>query len=273
MTPTTAFLVGALVGALIVLLIAWFIWGRKIGELNGALEASRQEVTGLKAEKVRLEGEANVTKTAMAQLEEQKTFLAGEKARLEGERAQAEAVALKNQSERSHLEGTVSRLQVEKSEFSAEVDRVSFENQKLRARLGELEEALQNAGSAAQDDFTELKGVDPALAYRLKLSGIQKFSDLGQLSPRRLQELAGVEDAKIVTAARSKAGLKVDDLEVIVGIGPVIARELNQAGIFTFAELAKLTADQLRAILGDKIQRLADEDDLLNQARKLAEQA
>jgi predicted flap endonuclease-1-like 5' DNA nuclease len=45
---------------------------------------------------------------------------------------------------------------------------------------------------------------------------------------------------------------------------------LNEAGVFTFAELGRLTAEDLRNILGKTIQRLADEDDLLRQARDLA---
>lgn len=63
-----------------------------------------------------------------------------------------------------------------------------------------------------------------------------------------------------------------DDLEVIVGIGPVIARKLNEAGIYTFSDLGRLTASDLREKVGDMISRLADEEDILRQARLLAEQ-
>lgn len=63
-----------------------------------------------------------------------------------------------------------------------------------------------------------------------------------------------------------------DDLEVINGIGPVIARRLNGAGIFTFEQLAAQTPEFLRNTLGDAIQRLADEESLLEQARQLAQQ-
>jgi predicted flap endonuclease-1-like 5' DNA nuclease len=61
-----------------------------------------------------------------------------------------------------------------------------------------------------------------------------------------------------------------DDLEVIDGIGPVIARKLNDAGFYTFEQLAELTPDSLRNILGDMIKRLADEESLIKQARDLA---
>jgi predicted flap endonuclease-1-like 5' DNA nuclease len=61
-----------------------------------------------------------------------------------------------------------------------------------------------------------------------------------------------------------------DDLKVIKGIGPVIERKLNGAGILTFDQLGALTVDDLRRILGTTIERLADEGSLLQQARDLA---
>lgn len=61
-----------------------------------------------------------------------------------------------------------------------------------------------------------------------------------------------------------------DDLKIIKGIGPVIERKLNEAGIFTFDQLGRLTPDDLRRILGNVIERLSDEEALLQQARDLA---
>lgn len=61
-----------------------------------------------------------------------------------------------------------------------------------------------------------------------------------------------------------------DNLQVIKGIGPVIEQKLNEAGIYTFEQLGKLTTADLRNILGDVIQRLANEESLLEQARELA---
>jgi predicted flap endonuclease-1-like 5' DNA nuclease len=61
-----------------------------------------------------------------------------------------------------------------------------------------------------------------------------------------------------------------DDLKVIKGIGPVIERKLNEADIHTFEQLGGLTVAQLRRILGNSIERLSDEESLLQQARDLA---
>ena len=61
-----------------------------------------------------------------------------------------------------------------------------------------------------------------------------------------------------------------DDLKVIKGIGTVIERKLNEAGVYTFEQLGNLTAADLRRILGNAIERLANEEALLQQARDLA---
>lgn len=61
-----------------------------------------------------------------------------------------------------------------------------------------------------------------------------------------------------------------DNLQIIKGIGPVIERKLNGAGIHTFEQLGTLTVGDLRRILGNTIERLADEESLLEQARDLA---
>jgi large subunit ribosomal protein L21 len=63
-----------------------------------------------------------------------------------------------------------------------------------------------------------------------------------------------------------------DDLKVIKGIGPVIERKLNDAGVYTFEQLGNLTTSGLRRILGNTIERLSDEEALLRQARDLARQ-
>jgi len=61
-----------------------------------------------------------------------------------------------------------------------------------------------------------------------------------------------------------------DDLTVIKGIGPVIARRLNQAGIYTYEELAGLTQDEFEEALGNLLERFINEKSILRQARELA---
>lgn len=59
---------------------------------------------------------------------------------------------------------------------------------------------------------------------------------------------------KMAAAAREAAGAvqpeQQDSLETIQGIGPTYARRLNEAGIYTFADLAQLTPERAREITG-----------------------
>jgi predicted flap endonuclease-1-like 5' DNA nuclease len=69
--------------------------------------------------------------------------------------------------------------------------------------------------------------------------------------------------------AELKAQLE-DDLQDIKGIGPVFAARLNKAGVHDFQDLAKLNKNQLREIVGTKIEKLVDKEGILRQARQLA---
>lgn len=88
----------------------------------------------------------------------------------------------------------------------------------------------------------------------------------------RLHDASPARRSHSFDEARSQpaVGVSHDDLKTIKGIGPVIERKLNDAGIYTYEELGSLTVAQLRRILGNSIERLSDEDALLQQARDLA---
>lgn len=60
-----------------------------------------------------------------------------------------------------------------------------------------------------------------------------------------------------------------DKLQKIKGIGPIIEERLNTAGIFTFKQLSKLEKRQLEHLVGNA-ENLADEQDLIKQAKKLS---
>lgn len=148
-----------------------------------------------------------------------------------------------------------------------------------RSARGPALDAAEAQPLPVDDPFETIKGMTSELIRRLREAGVRTFAALGALKPQKLSEIAGDEvrepaaAADIIRQARIAGGMmkKPDDLEVIVGIGPVIARTLNNAGVFTFADLAALGVDELREIVGDRIQRLANEEDIIVQARQLAE--
>ena len=74
---------------------------------------------------------------------------------------------------------------------------------------------------------------------------------------------------KKYTAIIRQLETKKDDLKSIKGIGKIIERRLNKAGVFTFARLAELTQPELEKMVGNA-KNLSDEDNLIKQAKKLA---
>ena len=63
----------------------------------------------------------------------------------------------------------------------------------------------------------------------------------------------------------AEAVLAADDLTEIKGIGPVFAERLRQAGITTFADVAKASADQLRDVT--HATSVANPDEWIEQAK------
>ena len=58
-------------------------------------------------------------------------------------------------------------------------------------------------------------------------------------------------------------------LEDIKGIGPDSAKRLNDAGIHTIEELATHTPERLREIIHPRYEHIANEEDILRQAKEL----
>ncbi|NWG18706.1 MAG: 50S ribosomal protein L30 [Chloroflexi bacterium] len=84
----------------------------------------------------------------------------------------------------------------------------------------------------------------------------------------KVKHLVSVEE---VAAAGDALPEATDNLELVEGIGPKIARVLRNAGITTFTQLAALDPERISAILRAGNVRLAVTDTWPDQARLAAE--
>ena len=84
-------------------------------------------------------------------------------------------------------------------------------------------------------------------------SGAKKAAPKKEAKPAAPKKAAPKTEAKapVKKAAPKKATGKADDLKKIEGIGPKIASTLTEAGISTFAELAKTDAAKISEIIAD----------------------
>ncbi|MBI9046530.1 MAG: hypothetical protein JEZ06_18715 [Anaerolineaceae bacterium] len=110
--------------------------------------------------------------------------------------------------------------------------------------------AVDDGGLGQNDQISELKAENARLKRELKKYRISKNT-----SVKKQPEV--------------KISVEKDDLTKINGVGPVFSRALNEVGILTFAQLAALTPDQLKDMLGDKVRNLANEEKIINGAKEL----
>ena len=83
---------------------------------------------------------------------------------------------------------------------------------------------------------------------------------------RAVENASAGESPRILTVSGESRVARVmvtdrDPLEEIRGIGPVFAERLNEAGVYTFEELADLTPPEIQEIIGaERWQELAPAD-------------
>ena len=94
-----------------------------------------------------------------------------------------------------------------------------------------------------------------------------------RLEPKSLEAKSVKRSSQqtIASPAPTRAISEKDNLKIIKGIGPAIEKKLNNAGIYTFDALARLSVEELENILGNA-KRLVQEGNLIEQAATLAQQ-
>lgn len=88
-------------------------------------------------------------------------------------------------------------------------------------------------------------------------------------SPQPVQR---VEPVKVPQPIESIPSSRADDLKLIKGIGPQMEKKLNNAGVYTFQQMSRLTTTELQNILGLSKRATQNADNLITQAKKFAQQ-
>jgi predicted flap endonuclease-1-like 5' DNA nuclease len=136
------------------------------------------------------------------------------------------------------------------------------------------EATLIHARPERRDRLEEIEGIGPAYAKRLNEAGIYSFAQLAELTPERLREIIKPESWQKIEPEswldQAAAMADPDPLEDIVGIGEVYAQRLNQAGIYTFAQLAELAPERVKEIAAAEAWQEIDAEGWVAQARGFA---
>ena len=231
------------------LLTGYFLRSRRIAQMRKALEDS---------EKAHAEAQQQIT-ALKAQLDLQNADL--KKAMFEAEEQIARA---------SRLEEDSTRQYNEMLSLNAEIERL----QGLQLSAGNSMEGLrvQIAGLQSQVGAldAEKTALMAALAQAEQTAALMAVAPVAELEPTLVfQKEKTVLNEKI--DALSTAPAERDDLTRIEGVGPFLAQKLNEAGIFTFSQIAAWDAadigniTQLIGYFPGRIER----DDWVGQAVKL----
>lgn len=89
----------------------------------------------------------------------------------------------------------------------------------------------------------------------------------------RLQEALNKKPEVIVQEVVKEVLLERDRLQKIHGIGDVFTRRFNEAGIYTFAQLAAITPERAREIINPEEWQAIEPEQWIAEAKQFAEQA
>ncbi len=87
---------------------------------------------------------------------------------------------------------------------------------------------------------------------------------------RELEGNGGVTPSAAVSSSRTTGAAGGDDLQAIVGIGPTYAQRFASQGITSYAQLAQLSPDKAREMVGVSMKRTAEVAEWIADARRLA---
>ncbi|MFH2218410.1 MAG: helix-hairpin-helix domain-containing protein [Pseudomonadota bacterium] len=178
----------------------------------------------------------------------------------------------------SGLKGDVSAMKAGFNEDHAEMAR------NLRDALGTFVSGLKDTvGGMRKEVADDIAGArqawsgplpaEPKVIVETRVRAVDKEEPRAAEEPQR-QEDEDEAEAEAGSLEAEEAGTAEevipDDLTVISGIGPARQGQLNEAGYYTFAQLAESTPEKLREILGGSA-RSANVENWIEDARDLAQ--
>ncbi len=253
----------------------------EIARLKAELDESKRRVTQLSE----YEFEYNHLKSELSEIEHQRARIADLESELNQLRARPADVD-RPHPRAAELEAEVARLRAIETDYEGQRRRIlELETQveRLRAkkadkgspkRLAELTaevERLQNILSKQNQVVNDYEGEIEQLRER----NVEQDRALDQLRSAQTEDerqLAALESE--MERARAEAEkpkpAPEQDLELISGIGPVFAKRLKNAGINSYADLANLTAQEVRDIVKVKKWQRLDAVSWIAQAVELS---
>ena len=168
--------------------------------------------------------------------------LEGLRSELDGSRDRAEALDGDGE-ERLALEQRLRQCQERLVVLEASHRALETERDGAETRVRSLGEALREGDREREEIEARLRGLEG------RLRAEQEAHQHAQLRVLELTRLAeGGRRPREAVRSPAVRGPRRDDLEEIVGVGPVLARLLHRHGVHTFRQVALWTAEDIRRI-------------------------
>jgi predicted flap endonuclease-1-like 5' DNA nuclease len=221
---------------------------KKAGELEAELAKLRLQIPDWE-NKFKAEAEARAASTKKAgELEAELAKLRGSIGDWEG-KFRAEAAARASADKKA-------------TDLGAELERLRGEVGNLNKRVTVIP-TLETSVSDWESKFKSESGV----RERFEVEATQLRDRVVVIERDYTARIHELEDE----LARLRAKPKVDNLELINGIGKVFAKKLNEAGIFTFEELARTAPDRIRDIIQPKSWQLIEPEKWVLESAEFAQ--
>ena len=143
----------------------------------------------------------------------------------------------------------------------------------LKGSVADLRQEAADDIAGAHKAWFGPSPAEPKVIVETRARAVDKEEPRAAEEPQRQEdEDEAEEEAESLEAEEAGTAEEVipDDLTVITGIGLTRKGQLNEAGYYTFAQLAQSTPQKLREILGESA-RSANLENWIEQAKDLAE--
>ncbi len=227
-----------------------------VGRVSGQGEVLFEDLVA-RGEEIESDVRARLTSnTAIAKMTEQMGRVAEEAAKVRGRVMEAtgdatEAVTKFQAEQRERLEARMERMReaLGLKQFSLK----SKKAEKLHSKLDDLEEQVADLRANADGADEKVKARVERLSEEIasvggkakKAKKAKKASAKAKTAPKAKATPASKTDAN----GRLKKALgQADDLKLIKGVGAVLERRLNEAGVFHFWQIAALRKAQVEAL-------------------------
>lgn len=240
------------------LLTGFLLRGSRVAQLRRALEAKDKELADLQQQIIDLKGQLDLLnadlKKAVFEAEEQMTRAA----RLEEENT-------RQYREMLSLNEEIERLQGANTAYASNIEDLNNQILGLKMRSGEVAPQAREAQSspALEETIYRLEALVEKLArieaenHSLKAELAQTLARAGNAAPASVSssidfdipapetpeepELVFARDKHVLNEkiVQQDSDNTMDDLTLIEGIGPFLAGKLNEAGIFTYEQIAE----------------------------------